>query len=157
MLNSRKFNHDLDVHPVPKEKQPMYINEPWLIDDTLLEYSINKEPENQPDNIRIYIPMDLNKESILRRLRNIIAKYSAASEKNELDYAVEVGQIISQIEIYDQIWFVRNIPKASNHSEKAIELVKEFISMLEEIPDECAERFPFDTINELKEEFLREE
>lgn len=157
MLNRRKFNHDLDVHPIPKEKQPMYINEPWLIDDTLLEYPINKEPDDESDNIRIYIPMDLNKESILRRLRNVIAKYGAASEKNESDYSVEVGQIISQIEIYDQIWFVRNIPKAGNHSEKAIELVKEFISMLEEIPDECAERFPFDTINELKGEFLREE
>jgi hypothetical protein len=29
-----------------------------------------------------------------------------------------------------------------------------FVAMLEEIPDGCAERFPFELIDELKEEFL---
>lgn len=24
-------HHDLDVYPIPREKTPMYINEPWLI------------------------------------------------------------------------------------------------------------------------------
>lgn len=26
-------HHDLDVYPIPKEKAPMFINEPWLIDE----------------------------------------------------------------------------------------------------------------------------
>jgi hypothetical protein len=37
---------------------------------------------------------------------------------------------------------------------EAKELVREFVAMLEEIPDGCAERFPFELIDELKEEFL---
>lgn len=40
------------------------------------------------------------------------------------------------------------------HSAEAIELVEEFIAKLEEIPDGCAEIFPFELIDELKKEFL---
>ena len=61
--------------------------------------------------------------------------------------------LISQIEIYDQIWFARHMPKEGEHSEEAGALVKEFISHLEKIPDGCAECFPFDMIEELKEEY----
>ena len=32
-------HHDLDVYPVPKEKKPLYVNEPWLIDDSNYEFS----------------------------------------------------------------------------------------------------------------------
>ena len=49
-------HHDLDVYPVPKEKKPLYVNEPWLIDDSNYEFSWGKrEPENEDDNIRIYV------------------------------------------------------------------------------------------------------
>ena len=122
-----KTHHDLDIHPIPKEKTPMYINEPWLIDNTLLGISMNKEPESQPDNIRVYIPLDLNREAILRRLHNVIYRYGGANEKNEIEYSIEVEQIVSQIEIYDQIWCVRHMPKSGCHSQEAMELVKEFI------------------------------
>ena len=40
------------------------------------------------------------------------------------------------------------------HSRKAIQLVREFIGILEKIPDGCAELFPFELIDELKEEYL---
>lgn len=30
-------HHTLDVYPIPKDKEPLYINEPWLIDRSLLE------------------------------------------------------------------------------------------------------------------------
>ena len=40
------------------------------------------------------------------------------------------------------------------HSRKAIQLVREFIGILEQIPDGCAELFPFELIDELKEEYL---
>ena len=147
-------HHDLDIHPIPKEKSPMYINEPWLIDDTLLDYPVSKEPESQPDNIRVYVPLDLNRDAILRRLHNVIYRYGGAGEYNEMIYSVEVSQIISQIEIYDQIWYVRHTPKSGHHSQEATELVKEFISILEDIQDEGAECFLFDLIKELTEEYL---
>ena len=30
-------HHTLDVHPLPKEISPLYVNEPWLIDLSYLE------------------------------------------------------------------------------------------------------------------------
>lgn len=148
-------HHKLDIYPIPREKAPMFINEPWLIDRSLMNYGqVKREPEDKEDNIRIYIPMDLNKDAIMRRLWNVIALYEKASEKNEFNFSQDVNALISQIEIYDQIWFVRHMPKEGKHSAEAVELVKEFVAQLEEIPDACAECFPFDIIDELKREYL---
>lgn len=115
---------------------------------------VQREPEEKEDNIRIYIPMDLNKDAIMRRLWNVISLYEEASEENEFNFSRDVDALISQIEIYDQIWFVRHMPPEGKHSAEAVELVKEFVEQLEEIPDACAERFPFDIIDELKREYL---
>lgn len=48
---------------------------------------------------------------------------------------VDVDAIISQIEIYDRVWYVRHMPHEGEHSREAISLVKEFVARLEEIPD----------------------
>ena len=146
--------HSLDPYPIPKDKKPLYINEPWLIDKSLLEYQLHREPDEKEDNIRIYLPMDLNKDAILRRLDYIIVVYGEAREDNESNFSIDVGMIISQLEIYDQIWFVRHMPKEGDHSREAIELVAEIVSRLEDIPDCGAECFPFELIDELKEEYL---
>ena len=42
------------------------------------------------------------------------------------------------------------------HSRKAIQLVREFVGILEQIPDGCTELFPFELIDELKEDYLTE-
>lgn len=146
--------HSLDPYPMPKDKTPLYINEPWLIDKSLLEYPPNREPDEKEDNIRIYIPMDLNREAILRRLDRVIAHYGEATEANEIEFSVDVGGIISQLEIYDRVWYIRHIPDKGEHSREAVDLVREIIARLEEIPDGCAEGFLFDTIDELKQEYL---
>lgn len=124
------------------------------IDKSLLEYPRHREPDEKEDNIRIYVPMDLNKDAILRRLDNIIGLYGEAREDNEIEFSIDVGMIISQLEIYDQIWFVRHMPKKGEHSREAKELVTEIIARLEDIPDGCAECFPFELIDELKQEYL---
>ena len=147
-------DHRLDPYPIPKDKTPIYINEPWLIDKSLLEYPQHEEPEKQADNVRIYIPMDLNREAILRRLDRVIVQYGEATEENEMEFSIDVGMIISQLEIYDRVWFIRHMPKQGEHSQEARELVREIITRLEEIPDGCAERFPFETIDALKQEYL---
>ena len=46
------------------------------------------------------------------------------------------------------------MPKEGDHSKEAIELVGEFVAMLEEIPDGCAELFPFEIIDELRQKYL---
>ena len=50
-------HHNLDIFPIPKDV--LYINEPGMIDESICEE--RKEPEDEPDNVRIYIPMDLNR------------------------------------------------------------------------------------------------
>lgn len=147
-------HHSLDPYLIPKDKKLLYINEPWLIDKSLLEYPHHREPDEKEDNIRIYLPMDLNKDAILRRLDYIIVVYGEAREDNETDFSIDVGMIISQLEIYDQIWFVRHMPKKGEHSREAKKLAAEIVDRLEEIPDCGAECFPFELIDELKEEYL---
>lgn len=134
-------HHQLDPYPIPKEKAPLYINEPWLSDKSLLGYPGNKEPDLNDDNVRIYIPLDLNREAILRRLDMVIYHYGEANEGNEVEFGIDVDMLIAQIEIYDQVWYVRHMPETGNHSREAIELVKEFVAKLEDIPDGCAECF----------------
>lgn len=150
-------HHNLDIYPIPKEKKPLYINEPWLIDDSYIGEVRGKSiaPDTEEDNIRVYIPLDLNRKAILRRLSAIITRYGEANERNESDFSQDVHRLISQIEIYDQIWYVRHIPEKGAHSEEAKQLVREFIQMLEEIPDGCAEVFPFEIIDLLRAEYLK--
>ena len=38
-------HHRLDQYPIPKDKTPLYVNEPWLVDRSLLSYSQNRESE----------------------------------------------------------------------------------------------------------------
>lgn len=98
-------HHNLDIQPIPKKSEPLFINEP-------------------------------------------------AAEENAMDYSYDIDMLISQIEIYDQIWFVRHNPNHGRHSMEAVDLVKEFVKKLEEIQVYDAERFPYDTIDELKKEYL---
>lgn len=147
----------MDIHPIPRDKTPMFINEPWLIDGTLLEWGdkreVLREPEVQEDNIRVYVPLDLNRKTILRRLDDVIERYGIAKESNEASYSLDVERVISQLEIYDQIWYIRRIAEG-NHSRNAVRLVREIIQRLEAIPDGCAECFPFELIDRLKAEYL---
>ena len=48
---------------------------------------LQREPEEKEYNIRIYIPMDLNRESIMRRLADVISMYEEASEENEIGFS----------------------------------------------------------------------
>ena len=167
IMKSTATHHTLGVHPKPEDRKPLFVNEPWLIDCSLIDVyepgRDRRDPECQPDNVRIYVPLDLNREAILRRMRYIIYSYGEVSEENESDFSLDVAQLISQIEIYDQIWFVRGgkFDKdedglITGHSKEAVELVEEFVTELEAIPDACAECFPFETIDRLKEEYLNE-
>ena len=147
-------HHRLDPYPIPKDRTPLFVNEPYLIDKTLLNIPIQRDPELQDDNVRIYIPMDLNHDAILRRLRNLIYQYGETTEENELSFRTDVYMIVSQLEIYDQLWYVRHMPENGNHSLEGQKLAADMIALLEAIPDGCAEMFPFELIDELKEEYL---
>ncbi len=74
-----------------------------------------------------------------------------------MNFSSDVKYLISQIEIYDQFWSVRHMPKKGEHSAEAVSLVREFVDRLLEILDGCAECFPFELIDELREEYLGDE
>lgn len=148
------MHHTLDVYPIPREKEPMFINEPWLIDKTLLESCEEEDPDKEKDNIRVYVPLDLNHSAILRRLEAVIDRYGEANEENEMNFSIDVEGILSQVEIYDQIWYVREYQETMRHSQRAVSLIKEIIVLLENIVDGGAECFPFETIEELRKEYL---
>ncbi|MFI3173346.1 MAG: hypothetical protein R3Y58_13410 [Eubacteriales bacterium] len=52
-------HHPLDIYPAPRGKEALYINESWLIDHSIVEVS-KHEVEPEEDNIRAYIPLDIN-------------------------------------------------------------------------------------------------
>ena len=94
----------------------------------------------------------------MRRLRCIIDHYGEANEANESSFSYDVKLLISQIEIYDQARLNGNGErktgeKGSQHSEETVKLVKEFVDELVEIPDGCAELFPFEIVDRLCEEY----
>ena len=114
-------------------------------------------PDREKDNIRVYVPLDLNRKAILHRLDWLIFRYGEANEANEMHFSSNVERLVSQIEIYDQFWSVRHMPKERGHSVEAVSLVREFVDRLLEILDGCAECFPFELIDELKLEYLSEQ
>ena len=109
------------------------------------------------DNVRVYVPLDLNAVQILSRLQQIYRIMENPDDTNELEFSYQVGKIISQLEIYDQIWVARDLGNTVKieehlHSKKGIELADKIISVL--LEDEgCAESFPYDVVDELKKEF----
>ena len=153
-------HHTLDEFPIPKEKQPIFINEPWLIDRSLewiMETGVFAEPLPNEDNIRVYIPMDISKESIMRRLYWIIRKYGrVVTWKNETNFSCDVYSLVSQIEIYDQYWLSHGAPSDGKHCDKTKELVKAFVAELKDIDEGDGEMFPYNVIEELEQEYFSE-
>ena len=153
-------HHTFDEFPIPKESQPIFINEPWLIDRSLewiMETGYTAELLPDEDNVRVYIPMDINKEAILRRLRWIIQKYGAVSFwNNESDFSCDVDRLVSQIEIYDKYWLSHGAPADGKHCMKTVEIVKEFVKELKDIDEGDGEMFPYDVIEELEQEYCSE-
>ena len=143
-------------YPFPKDESPLFYNEEELADPSRLdaEEVISQDPDTEEDNVRIYIPLDLNKNAILRRLDNIIGRYETASERNEVWYSTDVERLLSQLEIYDQRWYMRNMPPKGKHSAEGIELAKEIIQRLLDIPEGDSESFPYDLIDELNADYL---
>ena len=161
------MHHDLDIHPI--SEKVLYINELGIADTA---FCYNTEEQHQKaltgrtctnggilpdDNVRVYVPLDLNATQILNRLQQIYQIMERPDDTNELEFSYQVSKIISQLEIYDQVWVARDLGNAVRieehlHSKKGIELADKIIGVL--LEDEgCAERFPYNVVDELKKEF----
>ncbi len=122
----------------------MFINEPWLIDKTLLESCEEEYPDKEKDNIRVYVPLDRNHSAILRRLEAVIDRYGEANEENEMDFSIDVEGILSQVEIYDQIWYVREYQETMRHSQTILRRLEAVIDRYGEANEENEMDFSID-------------
>ena len=162
------MHHKLDIYLIPTDV--LYVNELSLIGEALYEtkQDMDKALTGRTkstggilpdDNVRIYVPMDLNADIIIRQLYSLHSTLGYPAEKNESAYCFGVGKIISQLEIYDQVWAARNLEDTVQkedggvrHSNQGIELAKQIVKYLEDI-EGTAECFPYDEIQELREAF----
>lgn len=162
------MQHKLDIHPLPTDV--LYVNELSLAGEALYEtkQDMDKALTGRTksnggilldDNVRIYVPMDLNADIIRWQPYSLHSTLGYPTERNESAYCSGVGQVISQLEIYDQVWAARSLEDTAQkedggvrHSHQGIELAKQIVKHLEEI-EGTAECFPYDEIQELREAF----
>ncbi len=150
-------HHNLDISPTPENV--LYINETLIADESFYYYTSECDDLKEEDDVRIYIPMDLNQSAILRRLYLIGCNLGDPTEANEPDYWTKTQQIIAQLEIYDQVWYVRernypDEPGEHDHSKHARALVEQILDILEVWAlNSSVELFPYDEINELEETY----
>ena len=162
------MKHKLDCKPIPENV--LYINELDLADSVPYETNIEMEKALTgkckeeggvlpDDNVRIYVPIDINADAIMRRLHLLFVTMDYPTEDNESAYSFAVRRIISQLEIYDQVCVTRNFEESVQkelggvrHSREGIELARRIAEYLEE-NDGTAELFPWDEIEKLRKEF----
>ena len=111
------------------------------------------------DNVRIYVPIDINADYIMWMLNAIFVLTGYPTEENESAYSDVVRIIIYQLEIYDKVCVTRNFEESIQkelgdvrHSREGIELAKRIVEYLEE-NDGTAECFPWGEIEKLRKEF----
>lgn len=139
--------HVIDVQPVPEKV--LFVNEPQFADQTAPGDGILSDREKPAeDNVRIYVPLDINREAILRRLRDVYWRYGFLTEANEFAVSREIDILVSQIEIFDQIWSAREGDCGNGHSQKATQLVKEVLKILM-TREGNGEIFPYELVETL--------
>ena len=100
----------------------------------------------------------LSKDSILEKLTQIVQRYGEANELNEFYFSRDVDLLIDEFKRYERN-LIRETGNADpqrpeqRHSPEMIDLVTAFVKQLIAIPDGCAEVFPFETVDELCEEY----
>lgn len=162
------MRHDLDIKPISEDI--LFVNDlTFLAPDIYESYEeLAKATKGETvknggllpeDNVRIYLPLDLNADSIMTQLRVVYLELGSPTEETESAFCSRVRYIIRQLEVYDQVMVSRNIgdaiqmaPGGVYHSKNAIDLAKRMVDLM--LEDEgCAECYPYDFVEELKEEF----
>lgn len=111
------------------------------------------------DNVRVYIPLDINADSLLYELRMLFYTLGMPDESDEFSYFEGMRKIYRKLEIYDEA-LMEKYPEQTmccseegkKHSIFSICVVREMIQIMEE-NEGCGEMFPYDTIDTLEEEY----
>ena len=150
----------LDHHPIP-ENNAIYVNDLTLAAETPYQFQAEyemaltgkKKSEGgilPNDNVRIFVPMDLNGEDIMYQLCSLYDMLGTPSWQNENAYSLFVGRLINLLKIYDQYHSQRD---SAAHSREGVELARKIVKYLEENDSGTADDFPFAQIDELREAF----
>ena len=120
------------------------------------------------DHIRVYVPLDLSKQRILAYFQAVLNHFGHADENNEMAFSSTVDQVITRLEIYDQVWFTRELSeardpidpddmenRAAHHSRHASEIARSMVDALVQLAEDgCkAVYFPYETIDMLCYEY----
>ena len=115
-------------------------------------YKDIEEAKKQPDTYTVYVPMIINKEKIVGKLRGLIARLGDCDWRNEMDYQVETDKLIRQIEVFDEL--VKQESRVDTaHAEETVALVKDFVAILLQMTDDDGETYPYEEILELSKEY----
>lgn len=109
------------------------------------------------DNVRIYVPMDVNQELILIKLESLFDELGELTWRNKMDYSIAVSKLIRLLELYDQSLIEQgNYPVVQTgetiHSKLAIETAEKMCRIL--IRNEgTGDMFPYEEIAELSKTY----
>lgn len=162
------MRHNLDSNPVPEKI--IYINElDFLFPDIYEDMGVLKQAMAgltkrdggvlPDDNVRIYLPLDINADSIMNQLEQLYAEFGEPTEDNESMFLNGVRKIINQLEVYDQFWCGCELNDATQdklggscHSRRGLMLSKQIISLMK-ANEGVAEFYPYNEIDELEQEY----
>lgn len=109
------------------------------------------------DNVRIYLPKDINSKSILADLNHLYIQFGDVGENNEFEYSIEVRKLIRFLEIYDSILLenqkIETVQTDGKvHTKLARETAQEMVKIMMENQG-WAELFPYEECEQLADLF----
>lgn len=109
------------------------------------------------DNVRIYLPIDINAENIIRKLNRLYDQLGDVSEDNEWNYFIEVRKLIKFLTLYDSLLLEKKETEIIQiddtvHAKLARETAREMVKIMMENEGD-AELFPYEECEELADLF----
>ncbi len=109
------------------------------------------------DNVRIYLPVDINAENIIRKLNRLYDQLGDVSEDNEWNYSIEVRKLIKFLTLYDSLLLEKKEIETIQtdgavHAKLAFDTAKKMVKIMMRNQG-CAELFPYEECEELADLF----
>ena len=111
-----------------------------------------EEAKRQPETYTVYVPLIINKERVIQKLRELMERLGDCDYRNETEYKIETDKLIRQIYAFDEL-VKQESGIDSRHSKEAVELAQEFVEVLMMMTDDDGETYPYEEILDLSQEY----
>ena len=111
-----------------------------------------EEAKRQPETYTVYVPLIINKERVIQKLRELMERLGDCDYRNETEYKIETDKLIRQIYAFDEL-IKQESGIDSRHSKEAVELAQEFVEVLMMMTDDDGETYPYEEILDLSQEY----